>query len=433
MLTTRLNVSQIPKIYARFASEIGESHWKKRVALLKTEARGNPLLAPLHRRENSIAFELERLRELSSRFDSFLVAQTTDHALIEAATLAAQVLSVIDTAGAELGNQFRQRVRGAFNKPADMRAIKLELAVATHFTRAGYKLSWPEMSSSKASSQQGVPDLLIEDLGPKGVEIECKSFSEAKGRRINRRDCLDFFGLLKRRHHERLAPLHAGMVGVITLVDGLPSAYSDRVKLVDAAVNILTNKFDADRPREISDIKLFPTEPTRLRQLQSSSDRLEQRSLIDEISMTKNKEAMLQVTKDGGALLLVLQSERDDALLDSIFETLRASAQRQFSGERPAIFMTRISGLSTEDVLSLTKQDGDPSAVPTGLMMHMTKFMASGNRDHVVGVTLLSETSRGEDAHGRQESGGAVYYFSKRASPYWTQELDTVFGQFESR
>jgi hypothetical protein len=106
--------------------------------------------------------------------------------LYPAASFAAQVLSFIDASPKPLAEQFRRRVHGAFKNPDDMRGLRLELMAATHFLRRGRQVSWPEMTG------EGNFDLLVSDVGPDGLEVECKSISVDKGRRIHKRESLDF-------------------------------------------------------------------------------------------------------------------------------------------------------------------------------------------------------------------------------------------------
>jgi len=96
MLALEVHARDIPAIYGRFAREIGERSWKERVAAVKQEMKGNPFLQHYHQQESAIAFQLERLRELQQRFDGMAVQAYDDHGHYAAASLAAQVLSVID-------------------------------------------------------------------------------------------------------------------------------------------------------------------------------------------------------------------------------------------------------------------------------------------------------------------------------------------------
>jgi hypothetical protein len=221
MLTIELHTRDIPEIYERFAREIGERSWKARAASLKQEIKGNPFLGNLQQ-EEAITFQLERLREMQSQFGGQAVQAYNDHFHYPAASFATQVLSVLDNSSPILAGRFRRRVHGAFRNPAEMRALRLELMTATHFLRAGRAVSWPEMNADTSMQGVGMPDLVVEDLGPSGLEIECKSFSEEKGRKIGRRDALQFFWLLKSRHWDRLRLLSVGVVVVVTVPRNLP-------------------------------------------------------------------------------------------------------------------------------------------------------------------------------------------------------------------
>jgi hypothetical protein len=55
----------------------------------------------------------------------------------------------------------------------------------------GAKLEWPKMTEGK-----GTFDLLVPSLGNDGLQIECKALSVNKGRRVHRREALDFLRLL---------------------------------------------------------------------------------------------------------------------------------------------------------------------------------------------------------------------------------------------
>jgi hypothetical protein len=59
-----------------------------------------------------------------------------------------------------------------------MHGLRLELQAATHFSRRGNHVSWHRVNNA------GTFDLLVDDLGPSGLEVECKSISDNKGRRI---------------------------------------------------------------------------------------------------------------------------------------------------------------------------------------------------------------------------------------------------------
>lgn len=433
MLTLELKTRDFPEIYARFAKEVGEQHWKKRVAALKQEVKGNSLLEGLHRQEDSISFQLEQLRELHAKFGGHPVQAYNEQSHFPAASFAAQVLSVLDASTPVLAERFRRRVHGALRNPAEMRAIRLELMTATHFLRAGHKVSWPEMNEAPAEQGAGIPDLLIEDLGPKGLEIECKSFSDEIGRRIARRQVLEFIWLLKNRHWDRLSRLNTGVVAVVTVQSKLPTEFKARVAMAESVARHVLHRGPGEYTDGCARMVIAELDVRRLSSIHSKMSKSELRVLLDSVTGTKNKESVVMTTPNGGALVLAMRSERDDNVLDSIFETFRRSAPRQFSGSRPGIFVAGLNGLSAEQLLDVAQQEQDPSAIPTALRRYASRFLESASSAHLVGISFLSSTSLRPSNAGVHDSGGTAYYFPKREQPFWSDDFSGIFGRHDAQ
>jgi hypothetical protein len=70
-------------------------------------------------------------------------------------------------------------------KPEEMRGLQLELTAATHSTRQWYTVRWPELEPDHPLIEGATFDLLIEDLGESGLELECKAASHDNGRLIH--------------------------------------------------------------------------------------------------------------------------------------------------------------------------------------------------------------------------------------------------------
>ncbi|GAA0426305.1 hypothetical protein ACFOY5_14735 [Massilia aurea] len=64
MPKTEMHTRDIPAPYHCFESEVGENHWRNRVAQCKVEIKGNEFLGNYLRGENSIAFQLGHLGDL---------------------------------------------------------------------------------------------------------------------------------------------------------------------------------------------------------------------------------------------------------------------------------------------------------------------------------------------------------------------------------
>ncbi|MDR2128218.1 MAG: hypothetical protein LBP52_04010 [Burkholderiaceae bacterium] len=76
-------------------------------------------------------------------------------------------------------------------------------------------------------------DLLVPDIGNSGVEVEYKSISEDKGRKIHRRDALEFFHLVASKLARICKTLKVGLSVVLTVPGRLPTSYTDRKALAE--------------------------------------------------------------------------------------------------------------------------------------------------------------------------------------------------------
>lgn len=77
-----LYTQDIPEIFERFQEAIGERHWIKRVAAIKSEIKGQPYLRDYLLEENAIAFVLDKCSALASRYGRIPPQHTNDRASI---------------------------------------------------------------------------------------------------------------------------------------------------------------------------------------------------------------------------------------------------------------------------------------------------------------------------------------------------------------
>lgn len=421
MLLTELRTADIPDIYRDFAAFVGEGHWRQRVKLLKSEIRGNRFLAEYLESENAIAYQLDHLAQVRSRFGAIPFAETNNRQIYPAISFAAQVLAMAGASSRSLSEQLRRRVHDAIKKPEAMRALRLELTAATHFARRGRRLSWPEMTGG------GTFDLLVEDIGPQGLEVECKSIGEDKGRKIHKREALDFYGLLWPHVQPTIKGLKTGLSAVLTLPGRLPERHAERVRLARDFGRVIFQGADASL-HDGSAARVREFDPTVLGDIPNGQPKEQVRAAIDEVTGTQNRQTMVVGTNAGGALALTLQSIQDDALLKAIFDTLSDSARRQFSGRRGGMFVVGLHGIGGDQLLSVAQQDQDPGEAPSALRMAVSQFLGGSDRDHVVGVGFLSEGALQPLEHGLLESSGTAYYFPKRESPMWAEDFAGLFS-----
>lgn len=415
MLVTELHTTDIPDLFSRFVREIDDKHWMRQVQKCNEEIRGNRLLKKYLHAEYEIAYQLSQLTELVRKYRSIPHERCENEAIYPAVGFAAQVLSAMEGFGRDGGKRFLRRVHGAFRNPDDMRGLRLELSVATHFIRSGEQVGWPETTGG------GNFDLLIESLGAEGLEIECKSISADKGRKIHRREALEFFGLLKPNIDSTVAGLSSGLFTVLTLPNRLPTTFEGRRALAEQCCKSIIYGTDLTL-KDGTNFRVEELSTDQLRTLDFGVNHAESRSAVDRITGTRNREVMISCTKAGGTFAFVVQSAKEDTLLKRTFNTLSDAAHKQLTGRRAGMLVAGFDGMEAEELRSVAAQDQDSNS-PTQLRIQVSRFLASQERNHVVGVGFFSAGSLRRGQHGIVESGGLSYHFSKPDSSFWCEDF----------
>jgi hypothetical protein len=419
VLPTDLDTSSMPLVYAQFSEQIGESHWLSRARKIKAEIRGAPYLREHLYEQNDVTLALARCSSTVDRFGRMPQDAINDRSLYPAFRFAAQVLSLMDSTDTKRANKIARRVHGAFRNPDEMRAMQFELGMATHFIRRGHAVASPEMNGT------GRFDFLIDNLGAGGLEIECKSASVDKGRKIHRREALECHDFVRKQLEQTSRNLHSGLSVVLTVPDRLPAAHSARSELFSRIGSTVMEGKSATLPDgsevRISDfdIRSYPhLGPDITPQVRAD---------IDAITGTENREAMVLGRHGGGALVFALQSAKQDSFLKYVFDSVEYAA-KQLSANRAGVVLVGLDGITPDQLVSTAKQDTDPSQPPTALRVAVSDFLRDTSKSHVVGVGFVSRDSFVPGENGDVSSGGAAYYFPKKDSPLWHPDYSGMFA-----
>ncbi len=417
-----LHTGDIPSVFERFSDLIGAHHWRKRVDLLNAEIKGNRLLKEYLIQENQIAFSLQASTKLTRKFGQFPVHQLDCSPLYPCMVFAAQILSIAEASGSAQKDQLVRRVHGALKNPDDMRGLRLELTAATHFLRRGLGVQWPEMIGG------GTMDLMVPGLGPQGLEIECKSISEDKGRKIHKREALEFCSHIAPQLNSLGKGLKAGVAAVLTLDGRMPGNFADRKKLAQSVMRNVLSGTNQCR-LEGANLRIHEFDPALLGGVGEDGLPTISRNHIDSITSTTNQQALIVGRKSGGAIVFVLQSAQDDSLLTYAFDTLSKSASKQFSGERAGMFLVGLEGVEAESLVEVAQQDSTRDQPPTAIRVRVSDFLANQRRDHVVGIAFISKGVLRPASGGVTDSGGSAYVFPKRESPFWHSDFSGLFSE----
>ncbi len=325
-----MTTAEVPKVYRCLATAIGAGHWQDAVARQEEAIRSNHFLGDHLRSEYAIAYQLDRLRRLVARFGTVPQEDCNDRSIFPSLGFAAQVLEVLKYSTFKQAKAFTKRVQDAFSSFEKMHGLQLELQAATHFVRRGQRVAWHRPNSG------GTFDLLIEDLGLNGLEVECKSISEDKGRRIHRRHALEFWGETWPDIADLAQHLREGLAVVLTVSYRLPTDAGERAALVKEVVARILAGSGATLGGG-AEVRIHPFDPAGIN-MAKEKGRADLRRALDVATGTANREAAAYGTAAGGMLVFVMQSSAEDDVLNQVFDTLIDSASRQFTGTCGGLF-----------------------------------------------------------------------------------------------
>lgn len=415
MIATEVNLEDITRLFIRFSIIVGKKFWQDRVKLLKQEIKGHSHLEDLLVQQNNIAFKLLDLSQQIEKYGHIRKKLRHNLDYYPTYTFIVQFLSVYDGFPAEKKNLILRRVQTSFKNPDELRSLIVEFSAATHFAARGYSVSWPEMEGD------GNIDLVIDDFGENGLEVECKAVSSQTGRKISSREAAHLFSICRPIVTNSIYPEVGGLAIVIT-VNGDYLKYLDNLRssleifLMNGEVietetySISASRFDLS---ELDGFKFTNNNP-------------QLREVIDKVSSTENCESML-VGNSKRAVLLVIRHESTDTTLMKIYSTIKGSAKKQPSKKRPVLYVVGFEDITGEQLLSVASQDQDESLSPTGIRLVTSRFLDSPERQHVVGVAYISTTNYDSSNPEITSASGRAYYFANRQSVFWDYRMEQLF------
>lgn len=424
MLSRDLEQAKIPDILVRFGEIVGEQVWLEQAAKVASEIKAHPELGEYLLDENRIVFSLTECTAATRNNHGRLPWEMTNQSqYLEAFVFAWRVVQLAQAAG-QLTNKrysiFIKRVREALRASHMIKAMQMEATVATHFVTAGRRVLFPEIGAGSETF-----DLLVEDLGPKGLEIECKVVTTNKGRKIHVAESRELLTLLVAQPCVQLAAARG--VGGLAIRVTVPTRLPDRGQWDElcsgVAKVVLTGQ--SSRLPDGTLVRLFDFDPMVLGKLKLPPSPLMRKS-IEEITGAKNQHCMFFRPREnsGGMVALVLDSEQPDSMLHELFQTFEESAGRQLTGKRPGALFATFEGIESQQLAEL-----GPEAARTGqhsaLAWKASAFLEKTEFPHVVGVGFLSEA---DYSSPQAASGGTAFWIPKPVSAHWHPSFSGIFG-----
>jgi hypothetical protein len=298
------------------------------------------------------------------------------------------------------------RLRDGLQSDVGLAAFAHELSVAVHLWSADFDVEFTDIEDQAQFDFVATKDGLH-------LEVDCKTASADLGRQIHQRRAIELF----RRITPVLETFARPRVGrTVDIV--LPGSLHRADSYMDAVTSVVSDAIDENKTLSVADVAevnmgefrpedeptVFTNAPT-VQALERIAERL---------GRTNPHFHWFGSPDDQAAVVAIVSSRKPDEVADGIYRQLKRSADRQFSGSKPALLATNLLDISPDQLRDL-------ASGPSALGAISDRLFASERRAHLFGVAFVSPAdmpTRGIDADGAALSGrGMALLFRRDGHP----------------
>ena len=396
---------EFPAVIRQFNEITGWHPWKKRLTWLEV-GLGQSVAMPYFWRER---FELELAFAAVHKRYKVTGKFPRKNITIEQQRLLS-FMAVVVRCYKRLGQPGKRRLRGmllgSLKSDYGLGPLAYEMKIAAHLLTRGFDVTFHDLETGGNYDYLAVKD----DLK---IEIECKFITGDIGRQIHQKHLYQFgeyftpkLGTVLDRVSGGIF-VHVKIPGRLCGQERQHSAISEQVlcaienrsgQLQFGENRVSVSRFDL----ESSPFERFKPEDLR-------------KQHVDHFASSKfgieNKNMLVLFRPRRHAVLVALQSDKEDKVLTGIHKQLKESAAKQFSGTLPAMICCHLTDLSEAELLSLQYKDEHGIGID-----HMTSDLIV-RRPQLLAVTY---TAPGSISYERMTVGQFEHQSQREVGPTYT-------------
>jgi len=401
--------AEIPVLMRRLFLITGWRPWKRRLTWLEEQVRVHPTISFYLSERFGLELALEQLRQHKIQSGRYLWPPETaeQQRFYSFLAMVARCHHRLSPAGK---TRLKGMLEDALKSDQGLASLAFEMKIAAHFMTRGFDVIFHDMDEG------GRFDYLIENKGVE-MEVECKFVSGDIGRQIH----------LKRFHQlgtillpETANFLDQGCGGRLIRIlipgrlGGDNKQHQEIRRLMLRAIsdkdwNANLNGYEVS----ISEFSIADSPFARLPPEEISTDRI-QRFLSDKFEID-NKNLLINFSPIKGAVLVVVESAKKDAVLKGIHHQLKNAARNQFSGDRPSVICCELADLTENQLRGLWNER-------TGLQFMVNKLMERRLQIHTVafttpGTVRIKNTRSETSFYTSIQETGPAYTFTNPSHP----------------
>ncbi len=342
---------EFPSLIRRFREITGWSPWQKRLEWVQDGVSAT-IAMPHFWRER---FELELA--FATIYKRYKI--TRRHPRKKLTIEQQRVLSFVSTlvrCYEQLSQRGQKRLRGmildSLKSDYGLAPLAYEMKIAAHLMTKHFDVKFHDLETGGGYDYLAVKD-------DTRIEIECKFVSGDIGRQIHLKRLHQFGEYITPKLHAHLSHVSGGFLIQLTIpgrLHGQESQHAALAALLSRAITLQEQEFRFnDNHMSVSRFELENSPfDTRTPEYLHRHD-VEQ--FVLHTFGVNNKNMLIMYRPHRHAVIVVLQSAKEDRVLAGIHRQLRASARKQFTGCLPAVLCCHLADLHEHELLSLQHKD----------------------------------------------------------------------------
>ena len=350
---TEMMDTEVPKVLHDFVRIAGPRIWEKRLAWLEEQ---------VGQQTGMRRFWMERCGlELGLLTVARQYADTGGIAVRELSAEEQRFLSfaaMVVRCHERLSNPARKRLKGMLRDAArqdrGLGPVAYEMKIAANLMSKGFEVEFRDLEGKK-----GCDFLVTKD--DSRAEIECKFMSGDIGRKIHRKRLYQLADRVSKTMQDYVSKLRTGVF--IRLV--IPDRLHGREEYQTMLAELLSRSMFGGRGLEDSQgnrvaVQEFDIEVvTGEWETTAGFDREGFRETLLRHFGVLNKCSLAYFRPKQSAIVVVVESKRNDKVLDGMQRQLLKAAKSQFSGDLPAMLCCHLVDVTEEQLLSLGNHGGE--------------------------------------------------------------------------
>ena len=352
-VTTR----DFPQLLRQVIAITGWRPWNKRLRWLAEQAQHNVVMPYFltNRFELEIAFaNILRNSERTGAY-SLDLENSSERRFLSLVVMVANCYKSLNVRGQ---SRLKGMLRDALKSDEGLGPLAYEMKIAAHLLANKYNVTFNDLETGKGY------DYLAKKNGIQ-FEIECKYITGDIGRKIHSAPLHKFFGLLQRQLQTPLDELRSGLLVRLTIPDRLSGTKRQHDDLCQLVRDTIRKQKPAQSANENKTfLSQFDIEKSPIGVQHPTT--INGHHLQDFLSTQygiENKNVLVIYSAKQAAIVVAVESAKEDQVLRSIYEQLKASARKQFSRLLPGILCCHLADLTGQQLRSLGKDNREGVAL----------------------------------------------------------------------